>query len=101
MNAIDEKLQWLRKHIKEQPKVTITYFKPDETKNGGAYVTVTGSVKKVDKGLSAFCRKYRFFVLIQYGTHFLGQSLVFPWPAPTSQIIIEPLPAYMEHSAIE
>ena len=24
------------------------YFKPDEAKNGGAYVTVTGSAKKVD-----------------------------------------------------
>ncbi len=46
---IDRNLQWLREHIKEQPEVTITYFKPDETKNGGAYVTVTGSAKKVEK----------------------------------------------------
>ena len=54
MNAIDEKLQWLRKHIKEQPEVTITYFKPDETKNGGAYVTVTGSARKIDEGVLIF-----------------------------------------------
>ena len=50
MNAIDEKLRLLQYHIKEQPEVTITYFKPDETKNGGAYVTVTGSARKIDEG---------------------------------------------------
>ena len=49
MNAIDVKLQWLRKHIKEQPEVTVTYFQPDEKKTGRAYVTVTGSAKKIDK----------------------------------------------------
>ena len=48
MNAIDEKLRLLQYHIKEQLKVTVAYFKPDEAKNGGAYVTVTGSAKKVD-----------------------------------------------------
>ena len=46
---IDEKLQWLREHIKEQPEITVTYFQPDKKKNGGAYVTVTGSAKKVDE----------------------------------------------------
>ena len=49
--VIDEKLQWLREHIKEQPEITVTYFQPDEKKNGGAYVTVTGSAKKIDKVL--------------------------------------------------
>ena len=51
MNAIDEKLRLLQYHIKEQPEVIITYFKPDEKKNGGAYVTVTGSARKVEKVL--------------------------------------------------
>ena len=48
MSAIDAELQLLQTHIKEQPDVTITYFKPDEKKNGGAYVTVTGSAKTID-----------------------------------------------------
>ncbi len=51
MNAIDEKLRLLQYHIKEQPEVIITYFKPDEKKNGGAYVTVTGSARNVEKVL--------------------------------------------------
>ena len=46
--VIDGKLQMIRAHIKEHPKVTVTYFQPDEKKKGGAYVTVTGSAKKVD-----------------------------------------------------
>jgi len=46
--VIDEKLQWIQAHIKEQPEITITFFKPDEKKIGGAYVTVTGSAKKID-----------------------------------------------------
>ena len=33
MNAIDEKLQWPRKHIKKHPEVTVTYFQPDGKKN--------------------------------------------------------------------
>ena len=47
-DIIDGKLQWLEEHIKEQPEITVTYFQPDEKKNGGAYVTVTGFAKKID-----------------------------------------------------
>ena len=34
--------------LEEHPMVTVSYFKPDEHKAGGAYVTVTGQLKKVD-----------------------------------------------------
>lgn len=47
--VIDGKLQMIRAHIKEHPEVTVTYFQPDEKKNGGAYVTVTGFAKKTDE----------------------------------------------------
>ncbi|MBQ8309063.1 MAG: hypothetical protein IJX96_04440, partial [Clostridia bacterium] len=30
-----------------QPEITITFFKPDEKKQGGAYITITGVVKKI------------------------------------------------------
>ncbi len=49
ISTIDEKLHFLQAHIKEQPEVTVTYFQPDEKKNGGAYVTVTDSAKKIDE----------------------------------------------------
>lgn len=46
--SLDEKLFILQEHIREQPKVTITFFRPDARKAGGAYETVSGRLKKVD-----------------------------------------------------
>ena len=34
--------------LEEHPMVTVSYFKSDEHKAGGAYVTVTGQLKKID-----------------------------------------------------
>ena len=31
------------------PQVTVTYFREDGRKDGGAYITVTGKVKKIDQ----------------------------------------------------
>ena len=45
---LDHKLQILIRHWKEQPRVTITYFKPDSKKSGGSYVDITGIVRKID-----------------------------------------------------
>ena len=41
-------LQKLKARGRERPQAEICYFKPDERKDGGACVTVTGTVKKVD-----------------------------------------------------
>ena len=46
--ALDRKQQILLDHINDHPEVSVTYFVPDERKAGGAYVTVTGNVKKID-----------------------------------------------------
>ena len=46
--ALDERLRMIYDHIKENPEITITYFQPDERKAGGAYLSVTGSIKKID-----------------------------------------------------
>lgn len=45
---LDERLRMVRETRSEQPEITITYFQPDHRKDGGKYVTVTGSVKKFD-----------------------------------------------------
>lgn len=45
---LDEKLRLLAEHLAQQPKVTVTYFVPDERKSGGAYVNATGRVRKID-----------------------------------------------------
>jgi len=46
--VLNDKLRILTDRLAEQPEVTITYFQPDSKKSGGAYVSVTGTVKKVD-----------------------------------------------------
>ncbi len=45
---LDMKLNMLAEMIDSRPEVTVTYFRPDAKKDGGAYVTVTGAVKRID-----------------------------------------------------
>ena len=56
---ISEKLGVLVQYLREKPQVTITYFKPDHSKNGGEYVDVTGAVKHIDE--------YRRVVIMENG----------------------------------
>ena len=46
---LDEQLQLIRENLERKPECEITYFQPDEVKDGGAYVTVHGRVKKIDE----------------------------------------------------
>lgn len=46
--ALSNKLQMVADRLKERPEIVITYFQPDGKKNGGAYVTVINTVKKID-----------------------------------------------------
>ncbi len=48
IEILDEKLRYLQEHIGERPEASITYFVPDSRKQGGAYTTISGPVKKVD-----------------------------------------------------
>ncbi len=45
---LDTELQKLADKIGSLPLVTVTYFQPDKKKAGGAYVCVTGQLKKID-----------------------------------------------------
>lgn len=58
---LNEKLQEIAQRIKKGvAKVDITYFKPDERKSGGAYLTVGGAVRRIDT--------YRHAVIMADGT---------------------------------
>ena len=48
LEELDQKLADLMTRIEEHPEVTITYFEPDDKKEGGAYVTCVGIIKKID-----------------------------------------------------
>ena len=39
----------IQEFIDEEPEIKITYFEPDKKKSGGAYITITGTPKRVDE----------------------------------------------------
>ena len=48
VEALNDKLLLIRQALPSEPEITVIYFRPDERKSGGAYITVTGVVKKLD-----------------------------------------------------
>lgn len=46
---LNEQLNMIAEFLSDEPEVTITYFVPDKKKSGGAYVTTTGIVKRIDE----------------------------------------------------
>ena len=46
---LNEKLNMIAEHLNEEHEVTITYFEPDKKKSGGAYISTTGVVKRIDE----------------------------------------------------
>lgn len=48
LTALNVRYQMLMDVLAEGPEVRITYFKPDEKKAGGAHMTITGAVRKID-----------------------------------------------------
>lgn len=46
---LNERLRLLGEMIEAHPEITVTYFRPDQIKSGGAYVRTTGAVKKINE----------------------------------------------------
>ena len=46
--TLNEDLQELLEHLSEKPLISITFFCPDKRKQGGSYVSISGTVKKLD-----------------------------------------------------
>lgn len=45
---LDQRLQIISDQLDLKQPISITYFKPDMKKNGGAYITVNKVIKKID-----------------------------------------------------
>lgn len=45
---LDQKLHLLAEHVQNPPSVSITYFQPDDYKEGGQYVTKTCRIRKIN-----------------------------------------------------
>lgn len=48
LSELNGKLQLLREQIGHSPNVTFTYFKPDDRKSGGTYLTAVGKIRRID-----------------------------------------------------
>lgn len=49
IESLNERLHILSEEQDSHPKISVTYFVPDEKKKGGAYETVEGAVKRIDE----------------------------------------------------
>ena len=68
LEHLNAKLNYIQEHLDDQPEVTITYFQADSKKSGGAYLTCTGIVKRVDD--------YEHTVLMQDGREIFIDDIV-------------------------
>lgn len=48
LEELDQKLADLMTRIEEHPEVTITYFEPDDNKDGGEHIAYDGRLSKID-----------------------------------------------------
>ncbi|MBP5723256.1 MAG: hypothetical protein J6X18_06760 [Bacteroidales bacterium] len=48
VEALNQKIAMILDKINEHPQITVTYFKPDEKKEGGSYTLKMGNIKRVD-----------------------------------------------------
>lgn len=46
---LNEKMRMVLEEKELHPEITVTFFVPDEKKDGGAYVTSSGHIKRVDE----------------------------------------------------
>ncbi len=60
MAELNEKLQFIQENLPLKPKARFLYFVKDEKKEGGAYVSVEGVIKKIDL--------YEMAVIMESGT---------------------------------
>lgn len=49
MDALRDRLQKIAERLEERPEITVTYFRPDKKKQGGAYIAAAGIVKRLDE----------------------------------------------------
>ncbi len=68
IEGLEGKLQYLRERVGDHPEISVTYFRPDARKAGGAYVTAAGRIKKIDF--------YEHELIMEDGTEIPMKSMV-------------------------
>lgn len=84
---LDIQFQQLLEHLSEKPLISITFFCPDKRKQGGSYVSISGTVKKLDlsSASSHWRMECRFFWTI-----FCPSKLIPPLPCRDTHFLFCP-----------
>jgi hypothetical protein len=67
-NILDEKLKIVQQQLSRQQEIELVFFRPDEIKAGGAYISIRGIVKKIEG--------YERAVIMQDGTRVPIEEIV-------------------------
>lgn len=70
---LNDQLNMIRDNIGTEQEVSITYFVPDDKKAGGAYVTHSGVVKKIDKFKRKLIMQDETVILIEQISEIQGE----------------------------
>jgi len=65
---LDEKLRIVQEQLSSQQEIKLVFFRPDEMKTGGAYISVMGNVKKIEG--------YERVVLMKDGTRIPIEEII-------------------------
>lgn len=65
---LDEKIMIIKEQLGRSREVEIVFFRPDEWKTGGGYISVRGTVKKIDE--------YKHVVVMHDGTRIPIEEIV-------------------------
>lgn len=49
IELLNSRIAYIMENLDSSPYISVTYFLPDPRKSGGAYLTVSGGVKKIDR----------------------------------------------------
>ena len=77
-NILDMKLQMLKEqmHVQIYPEISIMYFVPDLKKDGGKYIKISGTIKKVDEYKQLLILDDKTQIPINEIISILGESLI-------------------------
>ena len=77
IEMLNIRLQQIMEYIENTPEITVIYFKPDELKSGGEYVTYTGNIRRIDEvaGNLIFCDETEISIDVIY--HIESDEIIF------------------------
>ena len=77
-NILDMKLQMLKEqmHVQIYPEISVIYFVPDSKKDGGKYIKISGTIKKIDEYKQLLILDDKTQIPINEIINIVGDSLI-------------------------